>query len=116
MVAVHGPKDRPNEGEAFVPDHGWIQHRPADFYKAVLRNMNTVPSRHRLAAHVRLEHDGDEPSRYYRIETEDRAFVFRCDNHEPSQDPTEQAARFAPTRYSMDEIEGFLTDAIAHRH
>ena len=29
MVAVHGPRDRPNEGEALDPTYGWIQRLSA---------------------------------------------------------------------------------------
>ena len=31
MVAVHGPRDRPNEGEALDPTYGWIQQLSARF-------------------------------------------------------------------------------------
>lgn len=71
-----------------------------------------------MATHVRFQKDGAEPSDFYRIETEDRAYVFQCENHELSHASAVNGSevRFAATRYSMDEIEGFLTDAIAHRH
>jgi hypothetical protein len=120
MVAVKGPKDRPIEGDDVVPDAGWIQHQPPAFYQAMIRNMHIVPSRHRISVHVRLDADGDMPARLYRIETEDDGYIFQCSNHEPVDDATLDAtdlSHFATRRrYSLDEIEGFLTDAISHRH
>lgn len=78
----------------------------------MLVNMHGVPSRHRMAVHARFE---DAPSpRFYRVETEDAGYDFDALSHMHVRDAV--GLRYAARRFSMDEIEGFLTDALSHLH